>query len=782
MEHARALLPSPALELIRETKMEVAWHVWQARPPHPSLTVIVKATFTIVPDGPCTLADVQALPTGDQHHDDDPERSLRYASDLEPLKPRGECFLVGSFHAPGGQPVPHSKVAFQIGAVPGSSVRKQLAVYGDRVWAMGRTTPPTPITKLPLAWELSFGGPGIADNPTGRGIAPIVVDGQPRYVLPNIEDPMALLSARESRPKPVGCAPIARTWASRLRLAGTYGAAWKEKRYPWFPEDIDWRFFCGAPLDQQIEGFWRGDEEIILRHLHPKHASLRTVLPGLRPQAYLVPKAGGRLRDMSLSLDTLVVDTDEGLVYAIWRGVAEVAKEDLSDIEHLYVVEDEPGARRVIEHNQMRYRAKLGAIAAEQEAEQAEQAPAMPSASESAVHRLNLQALLGDAPGAKWAHLDQEQTMRSDEALERALQDAIAAHRGKQHGLRPIFENAIDLPVPPSESRRLTPEEEVELAMQSSLGDLLVDEDDQRVAEIRAAAAEGRSLAGEDLSGLDLSGVDFGAADLRGALLVRTNLSGARFERARLDDAVLSEAEISQAGFDGCSLVRVDLTSCRAHAVRMHDCDLTDAVLSEAFFREARFSSCKLVRTDLRKSDASAAELRDCVLDGADLSGATLEAVVMRDTSLVDASLEGGVKARGIVLDGCNASLLRASEEADFEEASFRKAVLEGARFSGARMRKANFGLAKLSRADFSDAFLLEATLTGCDLRFARFDRATLIKAALLRSDLMQARLPDANLRQADLRGANLFQAELLGAKLEDAKLDLALIAGTRIG
>lgn len=752
--------------------MEVAWHVWQARPPHPSLTVVVKATFTIVPEGPCTLAGVQALPTGDMHHDDDPERSLRYASDLEPLKPRGECFVVGSFHAPGGQPVPHSKVAFQIGAV-----RKQLAVYGDRVWFHGRPSAPAPIAKLPISWELAFGGPGVADNPVGRGIAPVVVDGQPRHLLPNIEDPMSLVAAPRERPRPVCAAPIPRTWASRLRLAGTYGPAWKEKRYPWFPEDIDWRFFNAAPIDQQIDSYWRGDEEIVLRHLHPQHASVRTWLPGIRPQAYVVAKSNGRLRDMSLSLDTIAVDADEGLVYCMWRGAAEVAKADLSDLEHLYVVEDAPGARRAIEHNQRSYREKLDAIAQEEQAS----APAPIPTSESAVRRFDLQQLLGDVPGAKWAHLDQEQTMRSDDALDRAVQDAIAAHRAKTHGLRPIFENAIDLPVPPSESRRLTPEEEVELAMMDSLGDLLIEEDDERIDEVRAKIASGRSLANEDLSGLDLSGLDLGAADLRGAILVRTNLSGTRLEKARLDRAVLHEAEISQASFDGCSLVQADLTSCRAHAVRMHDCDLTDAILGEAYLRDARFSACKLVRADLRKCDAAAAELRSCTLDGADLSGATLEGVVMRESTLRDASMEGGVKARRIVLDGCDAALLRASEEGDFEEGSFRRAVLEGARFGFARLRKANFGLARLSRADFSDAFLLEATMTGCDLRFARFDRATMIKAALLKSDLMQAQLPDANLRQADLRGANLFQAELLDAKLEDARLDLALVAGTRL-
>jgi uncharacterized protein YjbI with pentapeptide repeats len=751
--------------------MEVAWHVWQARPPSPSMTVVVKGTFTLEPDGECKLAPAQALPTGDEHHDQDPERSLRYPSDLEPIKRRGECFVIGSFYAPGGQPVPHSKCAFQVG-----SVRKQLAIYGDRVWHHGRATPPTPVATVPLVWELAFGGPSIAENPVGRGMTSVVVEGQQRLVLPNIEDPMALLAAREERPRPVGCGPIPRTWHSRVRLAGTYGAAWKEKRYPWFPEDIDWRFFNAAPVDQQIEGFWRGDEEIVLRHLNKDHPSLRCTLPGLRAQAFVVPRSGPKLYDINIQLDTIVIDTDAALLYCVWRGAIDVVKEDLSDLEHLYVTHDEPGKRAGIEALTARYRAK---VAAKIEEDQAAQASPVPP-SDSAVRRAELIAAIGEAtPGAKWAHLDQEMTIRSDDALQSAMRDAMAA---KMNALRPIFDNALgSIMAGDSEERKLSPEEELEVAMQTALGSLAGPQEDGRLQQVRAAITSGGSLARRDLSGLDLSGVDFGAIDLRGALLVRTNLSGARFERARLDEAVMTEAELSQASFEGCSLTLADLTSCRGHRLRVHECDLSNATIASAYLRESRFWQCNLTRADMRESDATASEFRNCVLDAADLSKATLESVIMRETSLADTWMEGGVKARRIVLDGCRAPLLRASEEGDFEEASFKKTVLEGARFAGARLRKANFGLAKLSRADFSDAFLLEAVMTGCDLRFARFDRATLLRATLLKSDLMQARFENANLRHADLRGANLYQAELLGAKLEEARLDLAHVAGTRL-
>lgn len=762
------------MELVKDTTMEVAWHVWKARPPQASLTVVVKGAFTLVPQGECTLADSQALPTGDEHHDDDVERSIRYGSDLEPLKPRGECMVIGSFHAPGGRPVAQSKIAFQIG-----SVGKQIAVFGDRAWHLGRASEPKPISTLTLSWEHAFGGPGFADNPVGRGMAPVETDGQSRMLLPNLEDPTRLVASRDSRPRPVGMGPVPRTWSSRLRLAGTYDAHWQKTRYPWFPADIDWRFFNAAPIDQQIEGYWRGDEEIALLHLHPEHPSVRCRLPGLRVHAFVVAQGSERLHDVGLALDTITIDADRGLAYCVWRGVTGVAREDLSDIQHLYVAHEGPSERHGIEGFARRYRGKLDAQAADELAAEPERPP-----TSSAVMRANLLAAMVDptAPGAKWAHLDQAMTIRGDDAaLHNAVQEAMAARAANTSGLRPVFEDALGFGKPESVERALSPEELLELEMQLALGDLLEEREDPQRDELRAAIVAGESLAGRDLAGADLSGFDLAGVDLRGAILVRANLSGARLENTRLDGANLSEAELSLASFDGVTLVEADMTSVRAHRVRMHQCDLTDASIGVSFLREGRFSSCRFVRANLAESDLGEADLRGCTLDEADLSRATLTSAHFRESSLVDAWLEGGVKARGVRMDGCDASLLRASDGADFEEASFKKTKLDGARFGGAKLRKANFSLAKLSRADFSDAVLIEAVLMGCDLRMARFDRASLLKASLLKSNLMQARFEGANLGHADLRGANLFQAELWQAKLEDARLDLADLRGTRL-
>lgn len=747
------------MELIKDTPLEVAWRVWQARPPRPSLTVVVKATYELVPEGECTLAQEQAFPSGDEHLDGDPERSLRYANDLEPLKPRGECFVVGSFHAPGGRPVAQSRVSIQIGPV-----RKQLAIFGERHWQLGRASEPSPTAEVPLTWENAFGGPGFEANPAGKGLGKSEVEGKQAILLPQIEDPTRPIGSRDARPAPMGCAPMPRTWRARMALAGTYDARWKAERYPWFPADLDWEHFNAAPRDQRIGGFFRGDEDIELLNLHKKYSKIACRLPGLMPRALLTPKIGDA-RELGLRLDTITVDTDQSLIFVVWRAVTEIDDHKLDTLESLYVAHDHIGSPR----DEMELRGALAsALLGKEEEEQAAE-PEEPG-----------QGLAPDAPGARWAHLDQAMTIRGDDA---ALQAALAQARAEKSGLlKPIFDDALGLGKPPSMDRQLTPEELLELEMQLALGGLLQKEEKDARAEVTQAIAARESLAGRDLTGADLSGLDLSGGDFKNAILTRVNLSGSHVEDACFDGASLAEAELSLAVFERCGFARADLTSARAERARFEECNFEDATISQCYLRETRWTRSALSRANLVESDLGSSTWRGCKLDEADLGKASLEQAIFGDCSLADAWLEGGVRAARAKFDGCEAPLLRASEGADFEGASFRKAVLDGARFSQAKLRGANFALAQLSRADFSEAFLMEAQMMGCDLRMARFDGASLVKASLLKSNLMQARFEGANLRFADLRGCNLFQAELFDAKLDDARLDMADLGGTRLG
>lgn len=777
------------MELIKETPLEVGWLVWEPNPGRTALTVVVKATFDLPAEGDATLASEQRLLEGDEHHEDDIEQSLGWASDLEPLKPRGECYVVGSFHAPHGLPVDRSALSFTIGPVS-----KQLAVIGDRVWRAGRASEPRPFTTMPLRWERSFGGAGVPANPLGRGLG---------KELPNIESVGAQIQARDQHPPPAGCAPIPRTWKARMRWAGTYDADWLAQRYPGLAEDVDYRLFMCAPEDQRIEGFWRGDEVLLLRHLHPVHPKVTSRLPDIRANAFLA-NAEGTLTDVGLRLDTIVIDADAGQAVCLWRGLTDV-RADLAGIEHLFVVHQEGGETQKLADYEAAYRAALDAAAKADEDEEPETPPDFPedmptmygtadaaSVRAELARRAAAVAALAtekqpfvdpEAPGAKWAHLDQAMTALGDDAaLTASLSAELEKRRQEERSaaFRPVFEDALGIaPRPPAEPE-LTPEELLDLEMLDALGDLGDGEEQDDRKRVKAAVRAGESCAGWELFGVDLSGLELTGGDFTGALLARANLSGVYARDATFDGASLIECELSHAVFEGCSFVETDLSPARAERIRMSGCTLDGATAADTYFSNARFVRCTFVGADFTASDLTEAHFEECSLDSIDLSSARIPKAQFIACTLVDAWLEG-VNAERAVFDRCDCTLLRASEGAVFEGASFKRAKLEGARFSTSKLRGADFSLAYMPRADFSGALLAQAKLMGCDLRAARFDGAILVQASLLKSNLHQARFENANLKHADLRGCNLFQAELLGAELSDARFDLAYLHGTRI-
>ena len=73
---------------------------------------------------------------------------------------------------------------------------------------------------------------------------------------------------------------------------------------------MSWRYGQAAREAQRIAGYWRGDEEIELHHLHPEHRVVRCRLPGLRPRVFLHERERphGPLRELGLVLDTIAID------------------------------------------------------------------------------------------------------------------------------------------------------------------------------------------------------------------------------------------------------------------------------------------------------------------------------------------------------------------------------------------------------------------------------------------------------------------------------------------
>lgn len=754
------------MDLLKVTPFGVAYRTWLARPPRPSLTVVVKGSFDLVM-GDATIAADQPFPEGERWIDDDVERALATPGDLAPFKRRGECLVLGSCHPPGGRAT-RSQIAFSIGAV-----QKNIAVFGDRTFEGGLDRP-AEFTSMPLTWERAFGGRGHAINPAG-------------VELPNLEDPQQLIQGRGERPAPTCTTPISPLWPERLKRAGTYDAAWLAKGYPGLASDIDWDCFAAAPPDQRIEGWWRGDEELVLVNLVPGTPSFRTRLPGVSPRAFLTPADSAdplaHLWEVPLRLDTIVVETDVGAIRCVWRGVLDVMSEDLEEMGSLCVLHDEPGMKRSAEACRGVFEAALVARRNEERALEADAPTSVSGGASGSANEPLFKTLVGTA--VKWSHLDQAMTV--DDTDSAALRDDVLALLKKQ-GLvaepgSPLASILDRLPEDGGAPRALD-EEELRTMQERMLAEeveRMRGEGAELRKQVQRALYEGQSCAGWDLSGVDLSRLRLSGGDFRKARFRRAILAGTIFGGTDFADATFEECEISDAQLEEARLDRATFHFCRLERTHFRAASLDDARFTECLLRGARFSQSFGRRAELLDSRLDDATFDDAVFDGADLTGSVLDRALLARTSLVDVWMIEGVSAKDARFDRCDLRKLRATGGTDVSGSTFAACYGPGARFNGAIARKTDFSFSDLERASFTGADLRGAVLMGCRLRKARFDDANAMAAKLLKSDLFEARLERANLRGADLRGASLYGAELLKATLDGAKLDLANLDATRL-
>jgi hypothetical protein len=315
---------------------------------------IVKGTFRLVsggpaepwPDGPTPLA-------GDTPWPDEPDLGLAYPTDFVPWKPCGEWLAVGTARPPADYVSPtgtsavvkhaddkrHFPIRLRVG-----SGDKLLEVVGvkragglvARVLSKWRED----AEAVPVSFALAWGGPNHPTNPIGTGDgggAPPLVRRPGEHRLHHNDD-------RD----PAGFGPVPADWPQRAVTRGTYDADWLATRWPWLPDDIDYRHFLAAGPDQWIDGYFRGDEPLSLVHLHPSLPDFRGALPGIRPRLAVVRRCsmtgelarpGGFDRDqllpaeeVPLALDTVWLDTDREKLVLVWRGLTAIATPKMPDI------------------------------------------------------------------------------------------------------------------------------------------------------------------------------------------------------------------------------------------------------------------------------------------------------------------------------------------------------------------------------------------------------------------------------------------------------------------
>jgi len=729
------------MEIINQSGFQFSFISGRIGFPKHTLSLIVKGTFDLVPDKVAVLGDEQIFPTGDELYSDDDEGcgSCRYESDFAYHKPRADFLLAGKCHVPGGKPVQACKVTFQVG-----DRTKTLGVFGNRYWNQitRNISNPEPYIEMELRYENSFGGKGYKKNPVGKGYGKVKrEDGSKVLPLPNIEDLNHLIDSPGSRPEPAGFGPIGNMWAQRFAKLGTYKGNWLKKRWPWFPDDFDWSFFNAAPLDMQIEGYFKGDEPLYFENLHPVHSQYRCQLPGLRARLFLNkldlndPKLT-RFTEVPLNLDTLWIDMELEKLVLVWRGVMEVLSEDYEEIAHCFIIAEnlEETFQTKEYYQDLFYRQ----IAEKEEPEKPEIEPI--------AEDINIEEKITEAEASIKAALIKEGIDPEQELPEHSQEDMEAEIRLIE---KLEFEQRKELPP-------LTRE----------------------IVQERIIRGEG--FAGEDLRGIDLSGIDMQEVDFRNAILAEVNLQKSNFSKADFSKADFSKADLSATNLNGVIFEDTDLTE-----TDLSGADLTDSVANDAIFDRANLTNailenCFAEGASFYEADLTNASLKNSFCRASDFSKSKLIEANFQNASLVEASVEEADGA-GVNMTGADLTGLRASEKTNFSKGIFRNVIAPYSIWEDAILDNADFTFSQMEGVNFASASLKSANLFGADLKYSRLSRANLHEAKCTTMNLFQANLEKADLTMTDFSSSNLYGVEFLDAIIDNTKFDNANLKMTKL-
>ncbi|KYF76493.1 hypothetical protein BE17_07570 [Sorangium cellulosum] len=736
-------------------------------------------------------------------------------------KRNGEILIRATAHAPQGKPQQVVRAALELDG----RLLKEIAVVGDRVWKRGVPTEPEPFVAKSIRWEDAFGGEEFKPNPVGKGYRP--KEGTP---LPNIENPKRLITSMSQTPDPVGFDPYDITWPQRMQKAGTYDKEWLDNYYPGLARNLDWSFFNVAPPDQQIQGFFRGDEELVLRNLHPEKSELKFKLPEVQLRCMMRRKrrSGDEVdADVPMSLDTLWLFPEAAHGVLVFHGSAPIREDDAADVSLLYMACEDLGRPKPAEHYarvlERRLSKEHGTIAS------LDDRPLMPDLRGGMKRPPSPRDEVEDLVAHE--NITYKNMMKKGERHVEAARALLVAYGldPDQHG--PVPTPPIDTDGPIEEllerveqiekdlREKQRQAEEAQLEMEATLEQICADNGidfkeikkewrgpfkggppeptaENDLARMRKLAEDSRT------AGFDASEIDGYLADPAFVERIREQDRG-RLEAYRMNAQDRSEPdlrgpaesrrlweELRAAQARGESLAGRDLTGADLAGIDLPGADLREALMERCNLTGANLSGANLERAVLVR-----AVLVDTRLDGANLKGANLSKAECSRTSLAGCQLKEAqliaTRLARVSFDGANLEHV-VLIEATIDACSFRGVrgeglMLDGLDLAGTSFREAFlldavFMKCGLDRVDFTGAELAGVTLFGCRASEAVFSKSHARSLRVVEgTDLRACDFRDAVLEEACLRGTSLVGCDFSGARapladfsdcnLEDARL-----------
>jgi hypothetical protein len=293
----------------------------------PLFVPVIKATYSIQ-HGKLTLAEKQSpVNLAGEYWGDPDKSSYKYEPECAFMKPATDVVLIGHACAPSSG-VTELNVTFRVG-----QIEKTVKVTGDRYWvkAFGAIamTSPAEFECMPLIYERAFGGWDLTNadpekhafeprNPVGTGFRSSNGNFEQGIRLPNIEDPRYPVKDYAETYPPAGFGFTSPNWQPRAAYSGTYDKAWAALRMPLLPKDFDRRFFNAASPGLIAPGFLGGNETVIIANAS-KSGKIIFNLPGTAPPQCKVRLRGRNDHSLQTQLDTVIINTDENLLFMLWR-------------------------------------------------------------------------------------------------------------------------------------------------------------------------------------------------------------------------------------------------------------------------------------------------------------------------------------------------------------------------------------------------------------------------------------------------------------------------------
>lgn len=237
----------------------------------------------------------------------------------------GEWLLAGSAHAPDQVPSEKWIVSAKLGAS-----KKRLNVYGERRFDGSAIQSIKAKTQVSLTWEQSWGGATVQENSQGCGLR----ESDGAVIVPSVEYPDFSWSNPDTHSKPASMLPIESTHPLRQKYVGSYGDNYLKDFFPGLPDDCSWKYFNLASIDQQIEGYWEGDEKFELQNLHPKYSLIEGNLPELRPRIW-ISKKEAELEEVPLQLARVIFFPEAMIGVMVYQGLVSSNSLVGADIERI---------------------------------------------------------------------------------------------------------------------------------------------------------------------------------------------------------------------------------------------------------------------------------------------------------------------------------------------------------------------------------------------------------------------------------------------------------------